>query len=88
MKKNLLDIDKWRMKFKYLFDREKILQFDLNPETNLFSKKGVVTNLEPKALKPLGQHLLQTSGHFWVLFTNYVSVKVQNCIDNKEKVRR
>ena len=88
-KKQLIDPDKWKKKFRFLFDREKCINFDATEGSHIFSKKGIVSTLEPKALKPLGVHVLEESSTFWVLFVNYIRSKI-DCgeIDNKERVRR
>jgi len=44
--------------------------------------------MEPTALKPLGQDLLDESIKFWILFTNYCKSKIQGDIEQREKVRR
>jgi hypothetical protein len=46
-----VDPDKWRKKFKFLFDREKVLNFDAQESSYLFAKKGIITKLEPVATK-------------------------------------
>lgn len=87
-KKALMDLDKWRKKFKFVFDREKIIGFDATEGSYIFSKKGIITLFEPKALKPMGATLLQNSASFWVLFAFYVKGKIDSDIEIKEKVRR
>lgn len=82
------DASRWRNKFKFLFDREKLLQFDQLESSQIFSRKGLISNLEPKPLKPLGKTILDTNAHFWVLFSNYVKPKLDDNIDNREKIRR
>lgn len=82
------DPSKWRKKFKFLLDREKILNFDAIEGSQIFAKKGIMTTLEPKPLKKgFGQEILQESTKFWILFTYYNKHKVVD-IDCKEKVRR
>jgi len=44
--------------------------------------------MEPFALKPLGQALMDESIKFWILFTNYCKSKIQGDIEQREKVRR
>ena len=44
--------------------------------------------MEPTALKPLGQDLLDESIKFWILFGNYCKSKIQGDIEQREKVRR
>jgi len=83
-----VDPDKWRKKFKFLFDREKVLNFDAQESSYLFAKKGIITKLEPAATKQLGSEIMNESEHFWVLFTFYNKPKIENDIDNREKVRR
>lgn len=88
VRKVQIDPDKWKKKFKYLFDREKILCFDNQNSSNLFQRKGVITLLEPRPLSQLGQDILMENHHFWVLFTYYNKTKIEFDIDNREKVRR
>lgn len=83
-----MDPEKWKKKFKSLFDREKVIDFDQVQGSNLFAKKGAITNFEPKALKPLGSYILTESSSFWVLFCNYTRAKIDGDIDIKERVRR
>ena len=87
-KKQLIDPDKWRKKFRFLFDREKCLNFDLVEGSHIFAKKGIVTNLEPKVIKPLGKYVLEDCANFWILFTYYNRNKIDADIEQKEKVRR
>lgn len=87
-KKQLIDPEKWRKKFKSLFEREKVLDFDATQGSQIFAKKGIITNLEPKAIKHLGYYILHESSSFWVLFCNYNKTKIDGDIDMKEKVRR
>ena len=42
-KKALIDVEKWRKKFKFVFDREKIISFDITDGSYIFSKKGIIT---------------------------------------------
>ena len=53
-----VDQDKWKKKFKFLFDREKLLNFDSQESKYLFSKKGIITKLEPVAVKQLGTEIM------------------------------
>ena len=87
-KKQLIDPDKWRKKFRFLFDREKCLNFDLTDGSHIFAKKGIVTNLEPKSTKALGKYVLEECANFWILFAYYNRSKIDGDIDQKEKVRR
>lgn len=83
-----MNIEKWKTKFKAFFDKEKVLDFDATPGSHIFSKKGIITNLEPKPIKPLGNYILKESSSFWVLFCNYNKNKIDGDIDMKERVRR
>ena len=87
-KKQLIDPDKWRKKFRFLFDREKCLNFDLIDGSSIFAKKGIITTMEPKVTKPLGTYVLEENANFWILFTFYNKSKIDGDIDLKEKVRR
>jgi len=87
-KKQLIDPDKWRKKFRFLFDREKVINFDEMEGSQIFLRKGIITNLEPKAIKPLGNYVLSECANFWVLFVNFTKAKIDSDIDIKEKVRR
>jgi hypothetical protein len=87
-KKQLIDPDKWRKKFRFLFDREKCLNFDITEGSHIFAKKGIVTNLEPKVVKTLGKFVLEECANFWILFTFYNRNKIDGDIEQKEKVRR
>jgi len=87
-KKNLVDQDKWKKKFKLFFDREKLINFDLVGSSQLFLKKGIVTNMEPVALKKTGQDIIDENIKFWILFTNYCKQKIMGDIEQREKVRR
>lgn len=53
-KKQLIDPGKWKQKFKSLFERERAIDFDMPPGSNLFAKRGIISNMEPKPIKPLG----------------------------------
>ena len=94
MKKSQVDPDKWRKKFWYMMDREKIFCFDQQETSQQFSKKGIMTSLEPKLVKKaLGEEILKDSAHFWILFVKYNKDKFNTGdasidIDQKEKIRR
>lgn len=45
------DPSKWRKKFKFLMDREKLFNFDAIEGSQIFAKKGIMTTLEPKVAK-------------------------------------
>ena len=47
----MVDTEKWKKKYKFLLDREKILSFDSVEGSFIFSRKGIMTTLEPKVLK-------------------------------------
>ena len=69
MKKSQVDPEKWRKKFWFMMDREKIFCFDQQEGSQQFSKKGIITSLEPKLVKKaLGEEILKESAHFWILF--------------------
>ena len=88
-KKQKIDQDRWKRKFKTLFDLNKnCICFDSIESSNTFAKSGIITSLELKAKNETGQQLMSTSSKFWVLFANYVRTKLESCIDSKEKVRR
>lgn len=80
-KKQLVDPDKWRKKFRFLFDREKCINFDAQEGSHIFAKKGIITTLEPKSVKPLGQFVLEELPTFWVLFVFYNRAKIDGDID-------
>jgi len=44
--------------------------------------------MEPIALKPLGQEIMNTNFKFWILLTHYSKSKIQYDIEQREKVRR
>ena len=68
----MVDTEKWKKKFKFLLDREKILNFDSVEGSQIFARKGIMTTLEPKVLKKgFGDRILQENTKFWILFTNY-----------------
>jgi hypothetical protein len=64
------------------------LNFDATEGSHIFAKKGIISSLEPKATKPLGNYVLEEVSAFWILFVNYNRNKIDGEIDNKEKVRR
>lgn len=71
-RKLMVDTDKWKKKFKFLLDREKILNFDSVEGSQIFARKGIMTTLEPKVLrKGFGDQILLENTKFWILFTNY-----------------
>tara|TARA_B110000285_G_C15012203_1_gene557070 strand:- start:122 stop:517 length:396 start_codon:yes stop_codon:yes gene_type:complete len=86
----MVDTEKWKKKFKFLLDREKILSFDSVEGSFIFSRKGIMTTLEPKVLKKgFGDQIMQENTKFWILFTNYNKQKVTGSdVDQKERVRR
>jgi hypothetical protein len=47
----MIDTEKWRKKFKFLLDRERVFNFDSVDGSQTFAKKGIMTSLEPKVLK-------------------------------------
>lgn len=90
-KKTMADPERWRNKFRFLFQRERILSFacdDAN-KSLIFNKRGLASTLEPKVLRPaLGSWLLQHCATFWILFAEFNRQKIEFDIDAKERVRR
>jgi len=71
-KLQFFDPEKWRKKFKLLFDREKIIDFK-PPLTMQMTFDQNQQQLNAKSL--LGQEILQ-SGKFWLLFLSFCKVKL------------
>lgn len=90
-KKSMADPERWRNKFRFLFQRERVLSF-ASDDTNkalIFNKRGLASTLEPKILRPvLGAWLLHHCAVFWILFAEFNRQKIEMDIDAKERVRR
>jgi hypothetical protein len=72
------DPEKWKKKFKVLFDREKIIHFgqaslDLNLKRVKFSPCSSGDDVQLKSMKPLGTEVLATA-KFWVLYLTLAGV--------------
>ena len=93
------DPEKWKKKFKLLFDREKIIGFDgSNPSVDLKRVKYMgCEKLQP--LKPLGKAVIGLA-KFWVLYLTLCGVQqlengmddvmehIEDTIDNREILQR
>ena len=75
------DPEKWKKKFKMLFEREKIIAFGKTSSYMIDLKKlsfnveqvQTETDPSPRALRPLGKDVLALS-KFWVLFLSLTNV--------------
>lgn len=90
-KKSMADPERWRNKFRFLFQREQVLSFAGEGEkcSLIFNKRGLASSLEPKVLRQsVGAWLLNQSAVFWILFSEFNRQKIEIDIDAKERVRR
>ena len=88
-----MDPERWRKKFRFLFQREQILSFAHEGQSEkiiqVFNRRGLASSLEPLILKPgLGAWLLNQSAVFWILFAQFNRQRIESDIDSKERVRR
>ena len=76
------DPEKWKKKFKMLFEREKIIAFGKTSSPMIDLKKlnfnaqaaNIETDPSPRALRLLGKEVLQLA-KFWVLFLTLAKVE-------------
>ena len=72
--------DKWKMKFKGIFEREKIISFDSGRTSTVDLKRFKQTTFSEETfeqitvLKPLGEEIL-CQPKFWLLLISLSSVK-------------
>lgn len=87
----MADPERWRNKFRFLFQREQVLSFvgEAEKSTLIFNKRGLASSLEPRILRQnVGSWILSQSAVFWILFAEFNLQKIETDIDAKERVRR